>query len=157
MVAIVGTVTIANLGNSIISPAMAAIKDEFGASAGEVGLIASGFGLGRLAMDLPAGYLTDRLSAARLFLLGIVVLGGTAILAALSTSLQQLILARTAMGFGSAIMSTVALTLLDGHGFGAASVLGALVVLLGAGAILALVPHQRIPLQPQVRMERRGH
>jgi len=110
--AVVLTVVIANLGNNIVSPLIPAIKDQFGSTAAQVSLMVSGFGLGRLAMDLPAGFLTDRVGPARLFAIGILLSGAAAALATLSTSLQQLIVFRTAMGFGSAIMSTVALTLL---------------------------------------------
>lgn len=109
---IVVTIVIANLSNSIIAPVVPAIKDEFGSSAAEVALVVSGFGLGRLVMDLPAGYLSDRVSAGRLFIVGMLLVSVTATLAALSNSLQQLIIFRTAMGFGSSIMSTVALTLM---------------------------------------------
>ncbi len=110
--AVVLTVVIANLGNNIVSPLMPALKDYFGSSAAQVALVASGFGLGRLVMDLPAGALTDRIGPTRLFTIGILLSGTAAALAAFSTSLEQLIFFRTAMGFGSAIMSTVALILL---------------------------------------------
>ncbi len=110
--AVVLTVVIANLGNNIVSPLMPSLKDYFGSTAAQVSLMASGFGLGRLVMDLPAGYLTDRIGPTRLFTIGILLSGATAALAALSTSLEQLIFFRTAMGFGSSIMSTVALILL---------------------------------------------
>ncbi len=110
--AVVITVVIANLGNNIVSPLMPALKDYFGSSAGEVALVASGFGLGRLAMDIPAGLLTDRIGPTRLFTAGILVAGIAAGLASISTSLEQLIFFRTVMGLGSSIMSTVALVLL---------------------------------------------
>lgn len=111
-IAISLVVVIANLGNNIVAPVLPTIKDYFGSSAGEVALMVSGFGLGRLVMDLPAGLLTDRVSPTRLFAAGILLTGAASALAAFSTSLQQLILFRTAMGFGSAIMSTVALVML---------------------------------------------
>ncbi len=111
-IAVVLTVVIANLGNNIVAPLMPALKDHFGSTAGQIALVASGFGVGRLVMDLPAGYLSDHISIGRLFGVGIVISGATAAMAALSTSLEQLIVFRTAMGFGSSIMSTVALTLL---------------------------------------------
>lgn len=72
----------------------------------------SGFGFGRLAMDLPAGFLTGRVSPSKMFAVGILLSGGASALAAFSTSLQQLILFRTAMGVGSAIMTTVAMVVL---------------------------------------------
>ncbi len=110
--AVVITVVIANLGNNIISPLMPALKDYFNSSAAEVALVASGFGLGRLAMDIPAGVLTDRIGPTWLFTAGILVSGIAAALAAMSSSLEQLIFFRMVMGFGSSIMSTVALVLL---------------------------------------------
>ncbi len=112
VIAIILTVVIANLGNNIVAPVMPALRTYFNSTAAEVGLVASGFGLGRLVMDMPAGYLTDRISANRLFTLGILISAGAASLAAASSTLQQLILFRTLMGFGSAIVSTVALVLL---------------------------------------------
>lgn len=110
--AVVITVVIANLGNNIISPLMPDLKDYFGSSAAEVALVVSGFGFGRLAMDIPAGLLTDRIGPTRLFTAGILVSGIASALASTSTSLEQLIFFRTAMGLGSSIMSTVALVLL---------------------------------------------
>ena len=109
--AVVLTVVIANLGNNIVAPLMPALKEHFG-SAAQIALVASGFGLGRLVMDLPAGVLIDRVSPTRMFTAGILLSGAAAAMAAFSTTLEQLIFFRTAMGFGSAIMSTVALTLL---------------------------------------------
>lgn len=110
--AIILTVVVANLGNNIVAPLMPVIRDEFDSSAAQVALVASGFGLGRLVMDLPAGYLIGRISPNRMFTLGILLAAGAAALAAYSTTLEQLIAFRTAMGLGSSIMSTVALTLL---------------------------------------------
>lgn len=110
--AVVITVVIANLGNNIISPLMPDLKNYFGSSAAEVALVVSGFGFGRLAMDIPAGLLTDRIGPTRLFTAGILVSGIASALASTSTSLEQLIFFRTAMGVGSSIMSTVALVLL---------------------------------------------
>jgi DHA1 family multidrug resistance protein-like MFS transporter len=112
VIAVTTVVFIANLGNNIVAPIMPAIKDQFGSSAAQVALVASGFGLGRLVMDLPAGYLTDRISPSKLFAAGILVSGVAAAFAAFSTTLEQLILFRTAMGFGSSIMIGVALVLL---------------------------------------------
>ncbi len=109
---IVITVVIANLGNNIVAPLMPALKAQFGSSAAQVALVASGFGFGRLAMDLPAGFLTDRIGPTRLFTAGILISGAAAALAASSQGLEQLIFFRTIMGLGSAIMSTVALVLL---------------------------------------------
>lgn len=108
------TVAIANLGNNIIAPVMPALRDYFGSTMAEVGLVASAFGLGRLIMDLPAGYLTERLSPTKMFAIGIVLAGGAAALAATAGTLQQVILFRGLMGFGSSIMTTVALVLLVG-------------------------------------------
>ena len=111
-IAVIITVVIANLGNNIVAPIMPTIQSYFGSTAAEVALVASGFGLGRLVMDLPAGLLTDRVSSARLFTAGILLAAIPAGLAASSSTLQQVILFRMAMGFGSSIMSTVALVLL---------------------------------------------
>ncbi len=111
-IAICIVVVIASLGNNIVSPVLPAIRDFFGSSAADVSLIASGFGLGRLAMDLPAGLLTDRVGATKLFAAGIVISGAAAAAAAFAANLHLLILARIAMGFGSAIMTTVGLVML---------------------------------------------
>jgi MFS transporter, DHA1 family, multidrug resistance protein len=113
-VAVVITVVVANLGNNIVAPLMPAIQREFGSSAAAVALVASSFGLGRLLMDLPAGYLTERIPGSRLFAAGILLTAGAAALAAISTSLEQLILFRSLMGVGAAVMSTVALVVLVG-------------------------------------------
>jgi MFS family permease len=112
IVAIVITVVIANLGNNIVSPLLPDLKDYFGSSAAQVALIATGFGFGRLAMDLPAGLLADRLSSTKLFAAGILLSGLAAALAASANSLEQVIFFRVAMGCGSSLMSTVALVLL---------------------------------------------
>jgi MFS family permease len=110
--AIIATVAVANFGNNIVAPIVPSIRAEFGASAVQVGMVVSGFAFGRLAMDLPAGYLADRISVTRMFTLGILISAAAACLAWASSDLQQLVIFRTLMGFGSAIMSTVALVML---------------------------------------------
>ena len=109
---VVFTVVIANLGNSIVAPVIPQIRSQFGSSAAEVGLVASGFGLGRLLMDLPAGYVADRISITKLFVVGILLSAAAATAGGFSTSLQQIVFFRTAMGTGCALMTTVALVLL---------------------------------------------
>ncbi|HEX2988260.1 MAG TPA: MFS transporter [Chloroflexota bacterium] len=111
-IAICLVVVIANLGNTIVAPVLPSIRDYFGSSAADVALMVSGFGFGRLAMDLPAGALTSRISPSKMFAAGILLSGGASALAALSSTLQQLIFFRTIMGIGSAIMTTVALVVL---------------------------------------------
>lgn len=110
--AVVTTVVIANLGNTITAPVMPEIRDQFGATAAEVGLVASGFALGRLLMDLPAGFLADRINITKLFAVAILVSAAAAAAASFSSSLPQLVLFRTVMGCGCALMSTVAIVLL---------------------------------------------
>lgn len=114
VMALIITVAIANLGNNIIAPVLPEIQREFDSTAAAMGLIASGFGMGRLVMDLPTGYLSDRVSPVKLFTVGIVITAGSAALASTATSLEQLILFRTGMGVGSAIMHCVTLVMLVG-------------------------------------------
>jgi len=112
IIALMATVAIANLGNTIVSPLIPQIRDNFESTAAEVGLVASGFALGRLLMDIPAGYLADRYSVTRLFAVGILLTGMASAAAGFSASLPQLVLFRIVMGIGCALMSTVAIVLL---------------------------------------------
>lgn len=69
-IAISIVVVIANLGNTIVAPVLPSIRDYFGSSAADTALMVSGFGFGRLAMDLPAGFLTGRISPSKMFAVG---------------------------------------------------------------------------------------
>ena len=110
--AVVTIVAIANLGNNIAAPVIPDIRSHFGSSAAEAGLVASGFALGRLLMDLPAGLLADRFSITKLFAVGILVSSTAGAGAGLSNSLYLLVFFRVVTGLGCALMTTVAIVLI---------------------------------------------
>ena len=65
---------------NILTPLLPDIRDDFGVSITTAGLIVGSYGLARLAVDLPAGFLADRVGPRRLSVIAIVVLLASSVL-----------------------------------------------------------------------------
>ena len=91
-------------------PLLPAIGSELSMSAGDLGLLTTFFAIGRLLTDIPAGYVADRLPAARLMVVAaLVVAAGSFLLAgAQGASLTQV--AALILGIGSAMTNTGGMT-----------------------------------------------
>lgn len=98
------------MGSSMATPSLALYAGSyFGADEFLVGAVVAGFAVGRLISDVPGGFLADRLGMSRTMLLGLAVLVGSSLLAALAPSYWILFLARVIEGVGSAIYVSAAI------------------------------------------------
>lgn len=98
------------MGSSMAIPSLALYAGSyFGADEFLVGAVVAGFAVGRLISDVPGGFLADRLGMSRTMLLGLAVLVGSSLLAALAPSYWILFLARVIEGVGSAIYVSAAI------------------------------------------------
>ncbi len=104
------SVTIMALGLSIIAPALPLFGRTFGVGAAMVGLLVSGYAFGRLILDVPAGYLVDRVGRRPVLLGSAVIVAVAAMLAASAGSFAQLVAWRLLQGAGSALFTTAAMT-----------------------------------------------
>jgi MFS family permease len=98
---------------NILTPLLPAIRDDFGVSITTAGVIVGAYGLARLAVDLPAGFLADRFGHRRLAVLALVVLVGASLLGLFATSVELLIAARIGSGLAVGILATVILSALS--------------------------------------------
>lgn len=97
------------LGAGIIVPILPKYAESFGVSYTYVGLTISAFGIARIIADIPSGTLSDKVGRRQSILLGTSLFIGTGLLAAYSTNIIHLIIARFIQGVGAAIFTTSAL------------------------------------------------
>lgn len=103
---------------STIAWVRAPVLPEMGAdlflSPTELGWVVTLFGLGRLAMDLPAGRLADRVDPLHTFALAALLMGLASGLIAAAPSLVWVLVATFLVGAGSAASNTTAMTAMSG-------------------------------------------
>jgi MFS transporter, DHA1 family, multidrug resistance protein len=97
---------------NILTPLLPLVRDELGVSISTAGLIVGAFGLARLLVDLPAGFLADRVGHRRLAVIAIVVLVASSLLGWVSASVETLILARIGSGAAVGILGMVGISAL---------------------------------------------
>ncbi len=97
------------LGMQVTSPILPDIMREFALSASQTGLIVTAFGLARLVIDLPLGLLLDRVNRTALLILGTLLIMGGSAASGLAADYTSLLVARFAMGTGSALCTVTAL------------------------------------------------
>jgi len=98
---------------NILTPLLPDIRNDFGVSITTAGLIVGSYGLARLAVDLPAGFLADKVGHRRLSVVAIVVLLVASLVGLFAPSVEVLILARIGSGFAVGILATVILSALS--------------------------------------------
>jgi MFS family permease len=98
---------------NILTPLLPAVRDDFGVSITTAGLIVGSYGLARLAVDLPAGFLADTVGHRRLSLIALVILVLASVIGFLAGSVEVLIVARIGSGIAVGILATVVLTALS--------------------------------------------
>lgn len=108
-----GSIFLLIAATNILTPLLPVIRTDFGVSITTAGLIVGSYGLARLAVDLPAGFLADRVGPRRLSVVAIVVLLAASVLGALAGSVEQLIAARIGSGIAVGILATVILSALS--------------------------------------------
>ncbi|HJS81861.1 MAG TPA: MFS transporter [Nitrososphaera sp.] len=98
------------MGSSMATPSLALYAGEYpGANEFLIGAVIAGFAVGRLVFDVPAGFLADRIGISKTMSLGLSVLVGSSILAAVAPSYWILLSARIMEGIGSAIYVSAAI------------------------------------------------
>jgi MFS family permease len=98
---------------NIMTPLLPAIQDDFAVSITTAGVIVGSFGLARLAVDLPAGFLASHVGPRRLSVVGVILLVGSSLVGLRADQVGLLIAARMGSGAGVAILATVILTALS--------------------------------------------
>jgi MFS family permease len=108
-----GSIFLLIAATNILTPLLPVIRTDFGVSITTAGLIVGSYGLARLAVDLPAGFLADKVGPRRLSLIAIGILLAASVLGALAGSVEQLIVARIGSGIAVGILATVILSALS--------------------------------------------
>jgi len=98
---------------NILTPLIPAVRDDFGVSITIAGLIVGSYGLARLAVDLPAGFLAERVGYRRLSRISVVLLVIASLIGIVAPSVEVLILSRVGSGIAVGILATVILTALS--------------------------------------------
>ncbi len=98
------------VGVSIISPVLPKYGLSFGVSVAFIGGLIAGFGLARLFLDIPAGFICDRVGIRRFMIYGLVTIVASSILAGLAVDYWMLLIGRILEGAGSAFYTTTSLT-----------------------------------------------
>ena len=135
------------LDNLVVTTALPVIKEDLGASVEQLEWIVNAYTLTFAVLLLTGAALGDRFGRRRLFVIGLAIFTGASALAAMSTSIETLIMARALQGAGGAIVVPLTLTLLSaavpaerrGVALGAWGAVGGLAVALGpivGGAIV---------------------
>ena len=110
--AVYSNVFLVMLSLGVISPMLKDIQHDLGVSYGAIAWGVGAFAVARLLADLPAGLAAERYPRALVLLVGSLAVCGGSLVAAWSGDLQTFILARVFSGIGSAITSTVGLTVI---------------------------------------------
>lgn len=98
---------------NILTPLLPAITVDFGISIFMAGVVVGSYGLARLAVDLPAGRLADRVGFRRLSGFAVVLLIASSVLGFFSPTVLVLIAARVGSGIAVGILATVILSALS--------------------------------------------
>ena len=98
---------------NILTPLLAVIRDDFGISISTVGLVVGSYGLARLVVDLPAGFLAERVGYRRLSTIAIGLLVVASLLGLAADRVELLIASRMGSGIAVGILATVILTALS--------------------------------------------
>jgi DHA1 family multidrug resistance protein-like MFS transporter len=98
------------LGFSIIAPVLPQYALSFSISVGLIGWAVSSFALARMAVDIPAGLLADRIGKKRIMAAGLIFITLSSILSGMAGNYLLFILGRVIQGIGSALYITAATT-----------------------------------------------
>jgi MFS family permease len=101
------------MGISIIAPVLPAYALSFGVSLALVGLLISAFAIARVLLDIPAGIFSPRFGMKRFMLIGLAVIAVSSIAAGLAVDYYTLLAARVLEGVGSAMYTTVSITVVS--------------------------------------------
>jgi predicted MFS family arabinose efflux permease len=97
---------------NILTPLLPDVQEDFGVSIAVAGLIVGSYGLARLIVDLPAGFLAVRFGHRRLAVIAVALLVVSSFLGYASWSVEALIAARIGSGAAVAILAMVTISAL---------------------------------------------
>jgi predicted MFS family arabinose efflux permease len=97
---------------NILTPLLPLVRDDLGVSISTAGLIVGSYGLARLAVDLPAGFLAERVGHRRLAVIAIVVLVASSLLGWFAVGVEMLIASRIGSGAAVGILAMVGISAL---------------------------------------------
>lgn len=98
-------------GVSIISPILPAYAASFGIPYALIGIIISSFAIARTFLDIPAGVVAYRLGMKKFMAIGLLLIAASSFVAGYAPTYETLLVARILEGAGSAIYTTVSMTL----------------------------------------------
>ena len=135
------------LDNLVVSTALNVIRQDLGATLEQLEWTVNAYTLTFAVLLLTGAALGDRFGRRRVFIIGVAIFTAASAAAAMSTSIETLILARAAQGVGGAIVTPLTLTLLSaavpsdrrGLALGAWGAVGGLAIAIGplvGGAIV---------------------
>ena len=103
----------AALDNLVVTTALPVIRASFQANLAELEWIVNAYTLTFAVLLLTGAALGDRFGRKRLFIIGLVIFTGGSAIAALSSNVTVLIVARAIQGLGGAILTPLSLTILS--------------------------------------------
>jgi MFS family permease len=109
LVPLFSLVSFVMMGMGMVAPVLSFYAESFGVPATAVGLMITVFGLARLAVDIPAGILSERYGRRLLLFGGPLVLAVASLGCALAESYGALLFWRTLQGVGSGVYMTGAM------------------------------------------------
>jgi ACDE family multidrug resistance protein len=107
-----GVTLMAVLGVSSITPALPEIRDAFGVTSGEVGLLITVFTLPGIALTPVLGVLSDRHGRKKILVPALLLFGVAGGLCALARSFELLLALRLVQGMGAAALGTLNVTVI---------------------------------------------
>ncbi|MDQ1280319.1 MAG: transporter, family, multidrug resistance protein [Thermoproteota archaeon] len=102
-----------NIGMSIVSPILPTYARSFDVSYTVATIAISIYATGRLAADLPVGFLGDRIGRRPVMLVGIAIIAVGAFLCSFANNFWELVFYRLLQGVGSAMWQTMRQTMLQ--------------------------------------------
>ena len=98
---------------NIMTPLLPDIRKDFGVSIATAGVIVGAFGFARLLIDLPAGFVSDRIGHRRISVAALGLALASCLVGLNASSVEMLIVARIGSGFAVGILATVILSSLS--------------------------------------------
>lgn len=98
---------------NIMTPLLPDIRNDFGVSIATAGVIVGSFGLARLLIDLPAGFVSDRIGHRRISVAALLLLLISCLVGLNASSVETLIVARVGSGLAVGVLATVVLSSLS--------------------------------------------
>jgi DHA1 family multidrug resistance protein-like MFS transporter len=96
------------LGMSLIAPILPFYAETFNVNYTLIGLVVSAFGIGRILLDLPTGFLAKKYRKKMIMIMGLTLVSFSSFLAGFAPNYGILLLARFIEGIGSALYVTTA-------------------------------------------------